>query len=86
MTLDKKVQIIHRWSKPETLACLARFKELYTSPKHHYAAIHHAAITGEVDKYIELESRRFARYARQWAYYRCVEQKEQKTKYKGWGV
>lgn len=68
MTIEQKLEYIHRWTKPEALKCWTRFHELYESK--HAGGFHYACMTGTTKEYIQKECDTFKRYARQWAYYR----------------
>lgn len=55
-----------RWTKLNAMNCWISFSEKYQQK--YGSALHHALINGNLDKYIEHESKTFARYARMYAY------------------
>lgn len=66
MTLEKKINYMHRWTRKEANLCWDTYHTKYVAK--HGGALHTAIIGGNVGTYINKECETFRRYARMWAY------------------
>lgn len=76
MTLEKKINYMHRWTRSEANLCWNTYHDKYIAK--HGGALHRAIVGGDVGSYVRKECDTFRRYAQRWAYVKGMHSLDQK--------